>query len=87
MLGNICLTQKPVVTEEQKSRKDKTYRKYKAKRQIVWVKPGPGVSIRLLASRAGSPSPVARPGNPRAHFRVLVGRLVPDTVGYGPGVS
>ena len=48
------------------------------------MKPGPGVSARLLTGRAGSRSLAAGPRDPRARFRSLVGGPVSDTVG-GPG--
>ena len=47
------------------------------------MKPGPGVSAGLLAGRAGSWSLAARPRDPRAGVRSLVGGegVVPDTAG------
>lgn len=49
------------------------------------VKPGPGVSTRLLAGRAGSWSLAAGHRDLRAHFRPIIGdgEVVPDTVVYG----
>ena len=47
------------------------------------VKPGPGVSTRLLAGKAGSWSLAAGPRDPRAHFRLLCGErfLIPLCMG------
>lgn len=49
------------------------------------VKPGPGVSARLLAGRAGSWSLAAGHRDLKAHFRLYVGdgEVAPDTVVYG----
>ena len=53
-----------------------------------WVKPGPGVSARLLAGRARSWSLVAGPRNPIAGVRLLVVRVWFLTkLGIGSGVS
>ena len=49
------------------------------------VKPGPGVSTRLLAGRADSWSLAAGHRDLRTHFRPIIGdgEVVPDTVVYG----
>ena len=53
------------------------------------VKPGPEVTVGLLAGRASSWSLTAGSRDPRACFRSLVGGevAISDTVGMGSGVS
>ena len=46
-----------------------------------WVKPSPGASASVLAGRAGSWGLVVGPKGPRASVRLIVGGVVPDTVG------
>ena len=51
-----------------------------------WIKPGPGVNVRLLAGRASSWSLASGPRDLRAHFRFLQGDQLLALLNMGSGV-